>query len=45
MVPNEIGVEINKLAESLEKLARDDMGSFKTDSTGEASHIIIKVNG
>lgn len=34
-----------KRAESLEKLARDDMGSFKTDSTGTASHIIIKVNG
>lgn len=32
-------------AESLEKLARDDMGSFKTDSTGTASNIIIKVNG
>ena len=32
-------------AEALEKVVRDAMKSFKTDASGDSSHIVVKVNG
>ena len=30
--------------EGLEKLVKDDMKTFKTDASGDSSHIVVKVN-